>query len=126
MKEKDYKVYLINEVLPGCNIDISFQDYVDKVESVGFEDHNDEIYFGRMINNQSDIKVHKVKRGYCSNFYVPQRIEKYMFNSNEQLIFRIDINGSIDIDYFIDCHCKSPYSENRYLIDKIKSHILND
>ena len=101
------------------NTDVSFQDYVDRVESVGLKGHNDEIYFGRMVNNQNDIKVHKIKRGYCSYFYAPQRIEKYMFNLNEQQAFKVNINGHIDMSYFIDCHCKSPYSENKYLIDKI-------
>jgi hypothetical protein len=108
------------------NTDVSFQEYVNRVESVGLEGHNDEIYFGRMVNNQNEIKVHKVKRGYCSNFYVPQRIEKYMFNLNDQLTFRIDMTGYVDMSYFIDCHCKSPYFENRILIDKLKEQILNE
>ena len=107
------------------NTDVSFQEYADRVESVGIEGHNDEIYFGRMVNNQDNIKVHKVKRGYCSNFYVPQRIEKFMFNLNEKLTFRIDVTGYVDMSYFIDCHCKSPYSENKILIDKLKDQILN-
>ena len=113
---------VFNKVL---GTDVSFEEYMNKVESVGFEGDNDEIYFGRCVNRNQEIKVHKVKRGYCSNFYAPQRIEKHMFD-NQFSYFNINVNGYIDLSYFIDCHCRSPYSQYKNIIDKIKNQILND
>ena len=103
----------------------SFQDYMDKVQSIGLNGSNDEVYFGRRVNNQKDVIVHKIKRGISSNFYTPGRIEKYMFDFNDGG-FSINLNGHINIDSFVDCHCKSPFSKYETLIYKIKNLILNN
>lgn len=105
--------------------DIPFDSYMDKVESVGFEGDNDEIYFGRCVNRNEEITVHKIKRGYCSNFYVPNRIEKNIFDNN-YYHYHLNLNGYVDLSLYIDCHCKGPYSQYKHLIDKIKDQILND
>lgn len=108
------------------NTKISFDEYMSQVELVGAGYNNDEIFFGKKVNNQRDVNVHKIKRGYSSNFYAPGRIEKYMFEDSDKSVFKLDINGYLDINQFIDCHCKSPYLEYKHLIDKIKNKILND
>ena len=111
-----------NRVL-GTNV--SFEEYMKRVESIGFEGDNDEIYFGRCVNNVRGVNVHKIKRGYCSDFYIADRIEKIMF-SNQHRYHVMNMEGYIDLSNFIDCHCASPYSEHKHLIDKIKNQILND
>lgn len=105
--------------------DVSFSDYVDKVESVGIRGHNDEIFFGKAVNSNENIKIHKIERGYCTNFYAPGRIEKDSFNKDSKSeFFKLNVNGYINISNFIDCHCKGPYIENRESIDKIRELIL--
>jgi hypothetical protein len=109
------------------NTDINFEEYVNNVQSCVSLYGGDEIYFGRMVNNQTHTKVHKIKRGVCSNFYTPRRIEKYMFSNYTNKTFIFNLNGVFDIKNFIDCHCPFPENETqRLLIDKIKNMILND
>ena len=104
---------------------VTFEEYCHRLFDRNQSWDTYELYFGEMLSINKSIKVHKIKRGYSSNFHAPQRIEKYMFNGSNEF-YKLNLNGYIDINSFIDCHCKGPYSENKYLIDKIKNMILND
>jgi len=106
------------------NTDISFENYMGKVESMGFPGNNDELYYGKLVNRNTEVTIHKVKRGYCSDFWVPQRIEKFHFYEENQLPFRLSVLGDITISSFIDCHCPTPYKKYETLIHKIKNQIL--
>ena len=112
----------IFDKLLGTNI--TFREYVKKIESFGVPGHNDELYFGKIANENKTINIHRIKRGYCTNFYAPQRIEKDSFEKkNQSQFFKLNVNGFIDISQFIDCHCL-PYKENEEIINKIKNLIL--
>jgi hypothetical protein len=105
--------------------EIDFSDYLSNVLSVGPSWDSDEIYFGKRVNNQDVIKINKVERGYSSNFFVPGRIEKFMFDGSNEF-FKLNLNGKINLrNYYIDCHCKGPFSQYKDLILKIKNEILS-
>jgi hypothetical protein len=81
----------------------------------------DEIYFGKLVN-KTGIKVNKIKRGISSNFFTPRRIEKHNFYETE--MFKLNLNGFVDLDYFVDCHCARPYSRFKTQIDNLINIIL--
>ena len=98
---------------------------MEKVEAMGFPGNNDELYYGKLVNENTEINVYKVKRGYCSDFWAPQRIEKFHFFKENHLPFRLSVLGDITLSSFIDCHCPTPFENYENLIYKIKNQILN-
>lgn len=109
---------IFNKIL---DTNVSFVEYHNRLLSLNIGWDTDEIYFGTLIN-KTDIKVNKIKRGISSNFFTPNRIEKHNFNQTG--LWKIDLNGSINIDNFIDCHCAGPYSEFKTQIDNLVKVIL--
>ena len=61
------------------NNDINFDEYCNRLLQLNLNWDTDEMYFGRCVNSQSVVKVHKISRGYSSNFFCPNRIEKHNF-----------------------------------------------
>ena len=104
---------------------VSFEEYMHTVESIGITGDNDELYLGQCVKLNRTNVMHKIHRGYCSNFYAPGRIEKNSFDLTKSQSFALDVSGTIDLSNFIDCHCRSPYQENERLINKIKFDILS-
>lgn len=92
---------------------------IDFVKVEKKEWYCDEIYLSSMINSKyQNHEFHKLKRGYETNFYVPNRIEKYNFpvdfRANEEMKETNLRLGSYDKKklkegYYIDCHCVRPY-----------------
>jgi hypothetical protein len=109
---------MFNQLL---NTDVSFIEYYNRLLILDKGWDTDEIYFGTLVN-RTNIKVNKIKRGYSSYYYTPNRIEKYHFSESD--IFKLNINGYINIDQFIDCHCARPYSTYKSQIDKLINTIL--
>ena len=109
---------IFNKIL---DTDVSFIEYYNRLLSLNKGWDADEIYFGELVN-RTDIKVNKIKRGICSNFFTPHRIEKHNFYETGG--FKLDLNGFINIEYFIDCHCARPYSEFKNQIDNLINIIL--
>ena len=105
------------------NTYIPFKDYMENVESMGSQGNNDELYYGKMVNSQTDVTVHKIKRGYCTDFWAPNRLEKFHFKQKD-LPHNLSVLGHIDISSFIDCHCPTPFETYESLIYKIKNLIL--
>jgi hypothetical protein len=106
------------------NNDVGFDEYCNRLLQLGLNWDTDEIYFGRCVNSQNEVKVHKITRGYSSNFFCPNRIEKHNFyNPN---IFSIDLQKEINLNTFIDCHCARPYDRYKIEIDNIKNNILKE
>ena len=106
------------------NTDVDFNEYCDRLLRLDLNWDTDEIYFGRCVNSQNKIKVHKLIRGYSSNFFCPNRIEKRDFYNS--VIFSIDLEKKINLDSFIDCHCARPYSQYKVAIDNIKNTVLRE
>jgi hypothetical protein len=106
------------------NTDVTFREYCQRLIGLNLGWDTDEVYFGRCVNNQSEVPIIKIPRGYSSNFYCPNRIEKHHFQKKG--IFSIDLSGKIDLNSFIDCHCSHPYKDHKDIIDNIKNSILND
>jgi hypothetical protein len=105
------------------NTDRSIEDYTSEVSSLNAGWDSDEIYFtNKLIYGDHNVNYHLIKRGYSSYYYVPGRIEKYMFNPEEsQQVGKLNLNGTINFDTFIDCHA---WRWNMDLVKKIKSEIL--
>jgi hypothetical protein len=111
---------IFNQIL---NTNVSFLEYHDRLLSLNKGWDTDEIYFGEMLN-QTNIKVNKIKRGYCSIYYIHNRIEKHHFR--ESNVHKLNLNGHIDIDQFIDCHCDRPYNKYKTQINNIVNSILKN
>jgi hypothetical protein len=109
---------IFNKIL---DTNVSFTEYHNRLLSLNKGWDTDEIYFGTLVN-KTDIKVNRIKRGISSNFFTPNRIEKHNFNQTG--LWKLDLNGSINIDNFIDCHCAGPYSEFKTQIDNLVKVIL--
>lgn len=105
------------------NTNVDFNDYCNRLLQLDLNWDTDEIYFGRCVNSQNKVKVHKLIRGYSSNFFCPNRIEKHNFYNSG--IFSIDLEKKINLDSFIDCHCARPYSKFKKQIDNIKNTTLS-
>jgi hypothetical protein len=110
-----------NQIL---DTDVDFTEYCDRLLQLELTWDTDEIYFGRRVNSQNKVKVHKLRRGYSSNFFCPNRIEKHNFYN--PVIFSIDLEKKINLDSFIDCHCARPYSQFKKQIDNIKNSALSN
>jgi hypothetical protein len=110
---------IFNQLL---NTDVSFLEYCLRLLSLELGWDTDEIYFGSQVGKNEIINVHKIKRGISSNFYTPGRIEKHNFIDLN--VSKLDLNGVIDIEYFIDCHCARPYSIYEKEINNLKNLIL--
>ena len=65
--------------------DVSFEDYCKRLLHLDSGRDTDEIYFGKCVNHQNEVNVIKVNRGYSSNFYCPNRIEKHNFYKKDLL-----------------------------------------
>lgn len=83
--------------------------------------HSDEITFSQNLV-EKNIKIKKIERGYQSNFYLKDRIEKYMFTENDG--FKLDLQNLESTEGFIDCHCAN-YYQNKKTILYIKNLILS-
>jgi hypothetical protein len=103
--------------------DGDFEKFLNKVITYKIpnkkEWYSDEIYLSSMINlKYNNYEIHKLKRGYQDDFYIPNRIEKYNFpvdyrNNNEMKSNNLKL-GNYDKEklkngYYIDCHCVRPY-----------------
>lgn len=110
---------IFNDIL---NTDVDFDKYYNRLSKLGFGYDTDEIYFGKCLL-KSQVKVNKVKRGYSSSFYCPNRIEKHHFE-NENDFFKINLNGFIDVESFIDCHCARPYSKYKKKINNLVRQLI--
>jgi hypothetical protein len=83
----------------------------------------DEMVLAKKVDNQTNVKVNKLKRGWMSNFYCPKRIEKRNFIKSDGT--ELEVNDSIDVSLFIDCHCASPYEQYQEKIKIVKNKILS-
>lgn len=100
-----------------------FGEFVNRVISSPItnkvEWYSDEVYLSHMINSKFDnYEIHKLKRGFGDNYYIPTRIEKYNFpvdyRGNEEMRITNSRVGNYDPEklkenYYIDCHCVRPY-----------------
>jgi hypothetical protein len=105
------------------NNNVGFDEYCYRLLQLNLTWDTDEIYFGKCVNSQNVVKVHKIIRGYSSNFFCPNRIEKHNFY--DPSIFSIDLEKKINLDTFIDCHCARPYTQHKVAIDNIKNSIID-
>lgn len=105
--------------------EINFEEFANNILGLNYHYFDtDEIYFASCLKQQNDVVVHKLKRGYSSNFYCPNRIEKRHFK-NDSNMFDLNLNGSFNLDSFIDCHCATPFYEYKEIINKIKNQIIS-
>jgi hypothetical protein len=100
----------------NINTNTIFQNFLDN-NNFNFGFNSDEIVF---TNNllKTDYKINRVNREYVSNFYLKERIEKYMFTENST--FRINLNYLNNLNGYSEFHCPD-YDEH---VDTIK-HLLS-
>ena len=110
---------VFNEIL---DLPDTFENYLEHLRLFNWGFATDEFYLANKVDNQDKIKTHFLTRGWMSNFYCPKRIEKVNFINPEGT--KLEINDSLILDFFIDCHCPTPYSLYSENIKKIKNLIL--
>jgi hypothetical protein len=105
------------------NTDRSIEDFMQEIVSLNAGWDSDEIYFtDKVINGNHGVHHHPIKRGYSSFYYAPGRMEKYMFTDEESTrVGKLSLQGKINYDTFIDCHC---WKYNMDLVNKIKKELL--
>jgi hypothetical protein len=101
----------------------TFENYLERLMSFNFGFATDELYLGCKVDSNFEIKIHKLIRGWMSNFYCPKRIEKRNFIKSDGT--ELEVNDSIDVSLFIDCHCASPYEQYQEKIKIVKNKILS-
>lgn len=106
---------ILNNIM-NINTNTIFQNFLDN-NNFNFGFNSDEIVF---TNNllKTDYKINRVNREYVSNFYLKERIEKYMFTENST--FRINLNYLNNLNGYSEFHCPD-YDEH---VDTIK-HLLS-
>ena len=93
----------------------------------------DEFYFSECVNSRNHgIEIHKLKRGFYTNFFCPGRIERHNFpcsleDPNE--IQNQEIHGVYKIEdllsgKYIDCNLPRPYSKYKKEIDFLVDTII--
>jgi FkbM family methyltransferase len=88
-----------------------------------FNYHSDEIVFSQKLLS-TNLKIHRVPRGYKSHFYISDRIEKYMFSEeHRENVGGLDLKELMDLENFVDCHC-ADYSTHEGQIKHIRNLIL--
>jgi hypothetical protein len=101
----------------------TFEEYVTNIFNLNLGFATDEMVLAKKVDNQTSVKVNKLKRGWMSNFYCPKRIEKINFIKSDGT--ELEVNDSIDVSFFIDCHCASPYEQYQEKIKTVKNKILS-
>jgi hypothetical protein len=101
----------------------SIEEYAEEISSLNAGWDSDEIFFSKkLVEGSHNVKYHLVKRGYSSYYYAPGRLEKYMFTGEEELrIGKLNLNGTVNFDSFIDCHA---WKWNMELVSKLKNEML--
>jgi len=106
---------VLNQIMK-ITTETKFSNFIEK-NAFRYGFNSDEIVFSNNLLN-TNLKINRVNRGYLSNFYLKDRIEKYMFSSN--LTFRLDIKKLKSLQGFVDIHCAN-YEESQ---DTLK-HLLS-
>jgi len=108
----------------------SFSEYCNRLYFEEFKDERigrydiDELYYGKMIEeNREGFEIKKINRGYMSSFFLNDRIEKYDFFNSSKEVWKLDLDGIIDYDRFIDCHCP-PYEKYPDRINKVFNDLI--
>jgi hypothetical protein len=102
---------LFSEIL---QLDVSFEEYCNRLLSLGWGWGTDELYFGKMINSYYDqSKITKLNRGW--SFGVAK-------DRLDRIRWKYDPNNFKD--QFIDSHSLRPYSTHKTRIDKIVNLVL--
>jgi hypothetical protein len=102
---------LFSEIL---QLDVSFEEYCNRLLSLGWGWGTDELYFGKMINSYYDqSKITKLNRGW--SFGVAK-------DRLDRIRWKYDPNNFKD--QFIDSHSLRPYSTHKTQIDKIVNLVL--
>lgn len=85
------------------NEDETWEDFVLRLNSLGFGWNTDELYLTARIN-ESKFEVIKYNRGW-KNGIAKNRLDRVNWNASS--------------DFYIDAHCPRPYSQNKNQIDKL-------
>lgn len=111
------------------NTDRTFEDFSEDIKNTKRGWDNDEVFFTqKLLHTEHGVKYHPIKRGYSSLYYAPGRIEKYMFeeaNYRGEVVnrmYKLNLNGTINYDTFIDCHISR---SGLPLLEKIKNDLIN-
>jgi hypothetical protein len=78
-----------------------FQSFIEK-NNFKFGFNSDEIIFSNNLL-KSNLKINRVSRGYASNFYLKDRIEKHMFSENQ--CFKLNLRELKNLLGYTDFHC---------------------
>jgi hypothetical protein len=81
----------------------TFENYLERLMLFNFGFATDELYLGHKVDSNFEIKIHKLIRGWMSNFYCPKRIEKTDFGTPEGT--KLEINDSLGSSKMFKCSC---------------------
>jgi hypothetical protein len=125
---------IFNRIL---DTDCSFEDFVLRHASYKpgykFMWMIDEFYFSDCVNHKNHgVTVHKLKRGYTSNWIADKRIERHNFpveleleaERNAQVIYGLYDEEKLKQGYYIDVNCCRPYSKYKQAIDNVINTVL--
>lgn len=91
---------ILNQIM-GIGDGDTFNDFLIK-NNFDYGFNSDEIVFSNNLIN-SNLKINRVNRGYISNYYLKERIEKYMFS--EDNYYKINLKELNDLDGYDEFHC---------------------
>jgi hypothetical protein len=99
--------------------DKPFDEYMQYINDFYFPFHDsDEMYFGWMVNNTNHgVNVVKLRRGFTTKFYCPNRFERPLYLSSEQ-------QRELKNKDIIDIHLVRPYEKYQTQIQIIKEMIV--
>jgi len=98
------------------NLNMTFEEYVNKLHALGKGWDTDELYFSeKVFKNINTTKFIFLKRGWI-NGIANKRIDRVQWNYNLELIKN---------DYYIDSHSVRPYTQNKNEIDEIINNSVN-
>lgn len=106
------------------NLPSDFQEYCEFLYNLSYTDKwsVDEFYFGKVIDeNKDNIVVKKKQRGYMSNFFVIDRINKCNFT--DKSLWKIDLDGSINFKAFKDIHFPK-FTQYENLIYRVYNNLI--
>lgn len=87
------------------NLTPDFNEYCNRLYNLNYTDKwsTDEFYFGKVIEENNDnFTIKKKQRGYMSNFFITDRINKCNFS--DKSLWKIDLDGQINFKFFKDIH----------------------
>ena len=106
------------------NLTPDFNEYCNRLYNLNYTDKwsTDEFYFAKVIEeNKDNFTIKKKQRGYMSNFFITDRINKCNFS--DKSLWKIDLDGQINFKLFKDIHFPK-FTECDDLIHRVYKNLI--